>query len=30
MGKNILIIGASGDIGYAIAERLAQDGYQLL
>ncbi|WP_339227773.1 SDR family oxidoreductase [Oceanobacillus sp. FSL K6-2867] len=30
MGKNILIIGASGDIGYAIAERLALDGYRLL
>src|SRR5690625_1301390 len=30
MGKNVLIIGASGDIGIAIAERLAMDGYQLL
>ncbi|MFD1037919.1 elongation factor P 5-aminopentanone reductase [Virgibacillus byunsanensis] len=30
MGKNVLIIGASGDIGVAIAERLAEDGYQLL
>ena len=30
MGKNILIIGASGDIGIAIAKELAIDGYQLL
>lgn len=30
MGKNILIIGASGDIGLAIASQLAKDGYQLL
>ncbi|WP_099158162.1 elongation factor P 5-aminopentanone reductase [Virgibacillus ndiopensis] len=30
MGKNVLIIGASGDIGVAIAERLAREGYQLL
>lgn len=30
MGKNVLIIGASGDIGIAIAERLAMEGYQLL
>lgn len=30
MGKNVLIIGASGDIGIAIAKRLAADGYQLL
>ncbi|HLR66200.1 elongation factor P 5-aminopentanone reductase [Virgibacillus alimentarius] len=30
MGKNVLIIGASGDIGIAIADRLAMDGYQLL
>ena len=30
MGKNVLIIGASGDIGIAIANQLAQDGYQLL
>lgn len=30
MGKNVLIIGASGDIGIAIAEQLAADGYQLL
>lgn len=30
MGKNVLLIGASGDIGTAIAESLANDGYQLL
>ncbi|SES76933.1 3-oxoacyl-[acyl-carrier protein] reductase [Oceanobacillus limi] len=30
MGKNILIIGASGDIGSAIAEKLGREGYQLL
>lgn len=30
MGKNVLIIGASGDIGVAIAKQMAQDGYQLL
>jgi len=30
MGKNVLIIGASGDIGIAIAERLAMEGHQLL
>ncbi|UJL47991.1 SDR family oxidoreductase [Virgibacillus sp. NKC19-16] len=30
MEGNVLIIGASGDIGVAIAERLANDGYQLL
>lgn len=30
MGKNILIIGASGDIGMAISERLANDGHQLV
>ncbi|WP_188454327.1 elongation factor P 5-aminopentanone reductase [Virgibacillus oceani] len=30
MGQNVLIIGASGDIGAAIAERLAADGYHLL
>lgn len=30
MGKNVLIIGASGDIGSAIASQLAKDGYQLL
>lgn len=30
MGKNALIIGASGDIGIAIAKQLASDGYQLI
>lgn len=30
MGKNVLIIGASGDIGMAVAERLANDGHHLL
>lgn len=30
MGRNVLIIGASGDIGIAIAEHLAMEGYQLL
>ncbi|ASN05673.1 elongation factor P 5-aminopentanone reductase [Virgibacillus necropolis] len=30
MGKNVLIIGASGDIGLAIAKQLASDGYSLL
>ncbi|WP_407271513.1 elongation factor P 5-aminopentanone reductase [Radiobacillus sp. PE A8.2] len=30
MKKNCLIIGASGDIGVKIAERLANDGYTLL
>ncbi|WP_087972845.1 elongation factor P 5-aminopentanone reductase [Oceanobacillus rekensis] len=30
MGENVLIIGASGDIGKAIAERLLHDGYQVL
>lgn len=30
MGKNVLIIGASGDIGIAIAERLADEGHQLV
>lgn len=30
MGRNVLIIGASGDIGIAIAEQLAHDGDQLL
>src|SRR5690625_1858212 len=30
MGKNVLIIGASGDIGIAIAKSLANDGYHLL
>ncbi|GAB3066942.1 elongation factor P 5-aminopentanone reductase [Virgibacillus ainsalahensis] len=30
MGKNVLIIGASGEIGNAIAEHLAKEGYQLL
>jgi 3-oxoacyl-[acyl-carrier protein] reductase len=28
--KNVLIIGASGDIGIAIAESLAEEGYQLI
>lgn len=30
MGNNVLIIGASGDIGTAAAERLVGEGYQLL
>lgn len=30
MGKNVLIIGASGDIGVAIASHLAKDGHHLL
>src|SRR5690625_4480154 len=30
MGKNVLIIGASGDIGVAIAEQLAMEDYQLI
>lgn len=30
MGKNVLIIGASGDIGVVIARQLANEGYQLL
>ncbi|MFZ3576669.1 elongation factor P 5-aminopentanone reductase [Virgibacillus sp. DJP39] len=30
MGRNVLLIGASGDIGLAIAEQLASDGYSLL
>lgn len=30
MGKNVLIIGASGDIGIAIAEQLAMEDYQLI
>ncbi|WP_174613368.1 elongation factor P 5-aminopentanone reductase [Virgibacillus ihumii] len=30
MGKNILLIGSSGDIGSAIARNLASEGYQLL
>lgn len=30
MGKNVLILGASGDIGLAIANQLASEGYQLL
>jgi len=30
MTENVLIIGASGDIGIAIAEQLANDGYQLI
>lgn len=29
MGRNVLIIGASGDIGMAIAEQLANEGYNL-
>lgn len=28
--KNVLIVGASGDIGIAIAKQLAEDGYQLI
>lgn len=30
MGKNVLLIGASGDIGSAIARNLAAEGFQLL
>lgn len=30
MVKNVLIVGASGEIGYAIARKLANDGYQLM
>src|SRR5690625_729731 len=30
MRKNVLIIGASGDIGIAIAEQLALEDYQLI
>ncbi|RDW19544.1 3-ketoacyl-ACP reductase [Oceanobacillus arenosus] len=30
MGKNVLVIGASGEIGISIAERLAEEGYQLI
>ncbi|SEQ56310.1 3-oxoacyl-[acyl-carrier protein] reductase [Virgibacillus subterraneus] len=30
MGKNVLLIGASGDIGGAIAESLASEGYKLI
>src|SRR5699024_12009945 len=30
MGKNVLIIGASGDIGTEIAEKLAGNGWQLI
>lgn len=30
MGKNVLIIGASGDIGRKITEQLAQEGYSLI
>lgn len=30
MGKNILIVGASGEIGSAIAEMLIEKGYQLI
>lgn len=30
MGKNILIIGASGDIGIAVAKQLADEGHTLL
>ncbi len=29
-GKNVLVIGASGDIGAAITKRLAQEGYHLI
>src|SRR5699024_5655558 len=30
MMKNVLILGASGDIGRAIAKQLADEGYQLI
>ncbi|RKQ37540.1 elongation factor P 5-aminopentanone reductase [Oceanobacillus halophilus] len=30
MGKNVLIIGASGDIGQAIVKRLSKEGYQII
>lgn len=30
MGKNVLVIGASGDIGLAISKQLANDGFSLL
>ncbi|AXI09143.1 SDR family oxidoreductase [Oceanobacillus sp. 143] len=30
MGKNVLVIGASGEIGISIAKRLAEDGHQLI
>ncbi|WP_164668935.1 elongation factor P 5-aminopentanone reductase [Virgibacillus doumboii] len=30
MGKNVLLVGASGDIGSAIAESLAKEGYRLI
>lgn len=30
MGKNVFIVGASGDIGRAIAKKLANENYQLL
>ncbi|MDY0405821.1 SDR family oxidoreductase [Virgibacillus sp. 179-BFC.A HS] len=30
MGKNVLLVGASGDIGSSIAEKLAASGYQLI
>ncbi|ASK63465.1 3-ketoacyl-ACP reductase [Virgibacillus phasianinus] len=30
MGKNVLVIGASGDIGLAITRQLANDGFNLL
>ncbi|MGM0942014.1 MAG: elongation factor P 5-aminopentanone reductase [Bacillota bacterium] len=30
MGKNVLIVGASGDIGVAIAKQLAEQNYQLI
>src|SRR5690625_2562005 len=30
MGKNVLIIGASGDIGISVAEELAKEGFQLI